>query len=53
MRIEHPEKLNVLDWWKAQHVNFPHLLKVFQKYLHVPGTSVPSERMFSLAGNIL
>ena len=53
MKIEHADKLNVLDWWKAQHVNFPHLFKVFQKYLHVPSTSVPSERMFSLAGNIL
>ena len=28
MRIEHADKLNVLDWWKAQHVNFPHLFKV-------------------------
>ena len=24
IRIEHADKLNVLDWWKAQHVNFPH-----------------------------
>ena len=53
MRIEHADKLNVLNWWNAQHVNFPHLFKVFKKYLHVPSTSVPSERMFSLAGNIL
>ena len=53
MRIDHADKLNVLDWWKAQHVNFPHLFKVFQRYLHIPSTSVPSERMFSVAGNIL
>ena len=25
MKIEKPENLEVLDWRKAQHVNFPHL----------------------------
>ena len=53
MKIEDPKNLEVLDWWKAQQRNFPHLFKVFQRYMHIPATSVPSERMFSLAGNII
>ncbi len=41
-----------LDWWKVEHSHFPHLAQLARKYLCVCGTSVPSERMFSLAGHI-
>ena len=53
MEIKNPEDLQVLDWWKIHKKNFPHLFKVFQKYIHIPATSVPSERIFSLAGNVI
>ncbi len=41
-----------LDWWKIEHSRFHHLAQLARKYLCVCGTSVPSERMFSLAGHI-
>lgn len=41
-----------LEWWKIEHLRFPHLAQLARKYLCVCGTSVPSERMFSLAGHI-
>ena len=53
MEIKKSENIQVFDWWKIHKKNFPHLFKVFQKYIHIPATSVPSERMFSLAGNII
>ena len=53
MKIEDPKNLEVLDWWKKHQRNFPHLFNIFQRYMHIPATSVPSERMFSLAGNTI
>jgi hypothetical protein len=32
---------------------YPLIYEVAKKYLIVPGTSVPSERVFSAAGNII
>ena len=40
-------------WWKEHQVTFPHISKVAQRYLCVPGTSVASERVFSTAGDIV
>lgn len=42
-----------LRWWKEHHSLYPHLSKLAQCYLVVPGTSVPSERVFSTAGDIV
>ncbi|CAG8498676.1 16909_t:CDS:2 [Racocetra fulgida] len=36
-----------LLWWKQQQSRFPNLSKLAQKYLGVPATSAPSERIFS------
>ena len=40
-------------WWKEEERKFPRLAKVAQRHFCVPGTSVPSERVFSTAGDIV
>ena len=37
-------------WWKVSEGRFPRLANLAQKYLAIPGTSVPSEHVFSAAG---
>lgn len=42
-----------LVWWRIHKVNFPRLSKLAQKYLCVPATSTPSERLVSTSGNVV
>jgi len=42
-----------LDYWRASAVNHPRLSALAKRLLAVPGSSVPSERMFSTAGQIV
>ena len=42
-----------LKWWAERESLFPCLNWVAKKYLAIPALSVPSERIFSLAGNIV
>ncbi|CAG8677841.1 13048_t:CDS:1, partial [Cetraspora pellucida] len=44
---------NPLTWWHTNQHEFLNLAKVAQKFLSFPATSVPSERLFSKAENIL
>ena len=42
-----------LRWWKIEVARLPLLSTVARKYLSVCATSVPSERVFSVGGNIV
>ena len=44
---------NPLQWWKSNQSAFPTISPLAKKHLCVAGTSVPSERLFSAAGNLL
>ncbi|XP_070399612.1 zinc finger BED domain-containing protein 4-like [Nothobranchius furzeri] len=43
---------DVLQWWRLQ-VDLPLLSALAKRYLSIPATSVPAERVFSTAGDIV
>lgn len=42
-----------LDWWRTSELQYPLLSQLAKKYLCVPGTSVPAERLFSKDGELV
>lgn len=44
---------NPLLWWREFSASFPNLAILAKKYLCICDTSSPSERLFSVAGNIV
>ena len=44
---------NPLTWWEMRATQYIHLSALAKKMLCIPATSVPSERVFSVAGNII
>jgi len=44
---------NIIKFWNVHKTMYPHIAKVAEPYLSIVATSVPSERLFSKAGNIM
>ncbi|KAL3763044.1 hypothetical protein ACHAW5_007333, partial [Stephanodiscus triporus] len=42
-----------LMWWEARKIAYPTLYVLAQRYLSIPATSAPSERLWSLASRIV
>ena len=42
-----------LQWWKEHKSNYPTLSKLARNTLCIVATSVPSESLFSISGNII
>ena len=42
-----------LVWWSKRESHYPLTSALARHYLCIPGTSVPSERVFSTAGDVL
>ena len=42
-----------LMWWEARKVAYPNLYVLAQRFLSIPATSAPSERLWSLASRIV
>ena len=54
-KTETPDELdsNPLVWWKNRQHLYPIISQQVKKYFSLTGTSVPSERLFSTAGNVI
>jgi hypothetical protein len=47
------ESTNPIEWWFKNSENYPNLSKIAFDYLIIPASSVPSEQIFSKAGNLI
>jgi len=44
---------DILQWWKRNSCQYPNLSCMARIYLAIPATSTASERVFSIAGNLI
>uniref|UniRef100_A0A0A1WMC4 Putative AC9 transposase n=1 Tax=Zeugodacus cucurbitae TaxID=28588 RepID=A0A0A1WMC4_ZEUCU len=51
--VEFSENFDVMQWWLNNNKRYPRLSKLAEKVLAIPASSAASERVFSLAGNII
>ncbi|KAG8236720.1 hypothetical protein J437_LFUL014215 [Ladona fulva] len=51
-KVAYRQEKDPLNFWYKYEVNMPLVSKMAKKYLCIPTTSVPSERLFSKAGQI-
>lgn len=48
-----PEDGDPLAWWNSNECKYHHIATKARRYIAVPATLVPSERVFSTAGDIV
>ena len=48
-----PLNADPLEWWSGHYSDYPHLAVLARRFLCIPATSVPAERVFSAAGIIV
>ena len=53
LESDEKDKMNILKWWKDNGSTYPSLYLAMKATLSIPATSVPAERIFSLAGFIV
>jgi hypothetical protein len=46
------KQTNIHDWWSLREKEFPNLSVLAKKFLSIPATSTPSERVFSKMGDL-
>ena len=51
--LEKDHTLTILEWWKTYEHFYPRIHNIAKKYLSLPGSSVSSERVFSLCGQLV
>lgn len=44
---------NALEWWRKHQERFPRVAKLARRFMCVPATAVPAERVFSTSGSIV
>jgi hypothetical protein len=47
------DKIDIIQWWKTHASAYPLISHVARKYLAIPASSTPSERVFSACGNLV
>jgi hypothetical protein len=47
------DNTSILAWWKENEMYYPNISKLAKKYLAIPASSVPSERVFSFTGHLV
>jgi hypothetical protein len=45
--------IDLIYWWASHKPSFPHLFRMAFDILNIPATSVPSEQIFSKAGDVI
>lgn len=48
-----PDEIDLVSWWENESNEFPNLSNIALNIHSIPGSSTPSERVFSTSGNMI